>query len=415
MTGVLRRLATGALAALVALAGVPALAQPDEGAAVDRSAGYLVGGLTGGTHVETTVEGQVFVDYGRTADIAYALLASGRRPQVLSDILDYLSAKDNVDAYTHGSTPDSNYAGATAKLALLLALAGRDPRQAGGYDLVTELAGLQGADGRFADRSQYGNYANTFSQSYGVLALTAAGERAAADKAATALAAAGCQDGTVPVNFPPANGCATGTADATGLAVQALNASTGASELPDTRLAALIKAVHALEASRDASGAWTGPGGLNVNSTGFAVMGMIGAKLAVLPSRQWLGTVQGADGGFPINPGQPSDGLATAQALPAFAGKSLLTTGSPLLRPAVAVTPADPTPSPTGDPSTPASTTESPITETPATSADDTTAVAETPLARTGAPVTELALGALLLVVGGAAMVSGTRRRRARP
>ncbi len=365
----------------------------------DALGDYLVGQLVDGDHVEAP-DGS-FIDYGQTIDVGFALLASGQHPEALDKILAFAGKEGSVAAYTRGAPfdkPDANYVGATAKLALLFSLAGKDPHAVGGLDLIAELRGLQGPTGRFADDSTFGDFANIFGQSFGVLALTAAGEPA--DDAATALIAAHCADGTFPVEF---KACATGTADATGLAIQALNAKS-ANEISSARRAALVAAVRGLEQARDASGAWPGPGGLNANSTGYAAMGLLSVGQTVATSQVWLTSLQGADGGLPANPGQASNLFASAQAAPALAGKSFLTTGD-VLAPAITV-PAVVEP-PVTTPTTTTTTTPAPTTTT-------TVAVQAAPrLAATGVPVPGALLAVGLLLGGGISLLFVARRRRA--
>ncbi|WHT22598.1 prenyltransferase/squalene oxidase repeat-containing protein [Crossiella sp. CA-258035] len=385
-----------------------------------RLARYLTGKLVNGDHVEVTSGGQSFIDYGQTADVAYGLLLSGRQQSSLTKVLAFLDKPDSVTAYTQGRPfdPNGRYAGATAKLALLFALAGKDPRKVGGVDLIAQLSALQGPDGRFANVSQFGNNANTFGQSFGVLALTAAGDTARADKAAAALIAARCKDNTVPVGFPGADGCAIGTADATGLALQALNAvpRVGGS-LSQERKAALTATVRALEAARQAGGAWTGPGGENVNSTAYATMGLLGVRQDAAKSRDWLLSLQRQDGGLPLNPGGESNLLASAQALPATAGKSFLTHDGGPVKPAEKV---DAPPKPTSTEPPPPATEEPepprPDAPQPAPGATAATAAQYRPvaLARTGVEApTHLLIGALLLGLGMALVLVTRRRRRA--
>ncbi len=415
--------------AVLGLAGVPmgelGPVAPQPGP-VGRVADYLVAGLTDGDHVQTSTPDGSYTDHGQTADVAYALLATGARPESLAKVRAFLTAKANVDAYAHGAPfdkPDANYAGATGKLALLVSLAGQDPRAVGGSDLIAELKSLQGPDGRFADDSTFGDYANVYGQAFGVLALTAAGETGAAAKAVTALIAARCADGTYPVDFPAAP-CATGTADTTGLAVQALNASAGTgSALPAAQHDALVAAVGALVAQRDASGAWRGQDGLNTNSTGYAAAGLLSVGQTVELSRGWLAGLLGADGGLPTAPGGASNRLASAQALPALAGRSLLTVAPGVLAPAERVAPQPPTTTPTTPPPTTTTTTAAP-TGTSTTDPTDPTAPTATAvepdprgappgLATTGGPAGLIALAALALLGTGTALVLIARRRAA--
>lgn len=413
--------------ALLALAKVPfgELGEGGEPAStpVDELARYLVDNLVDGNHVEVTFGGQSFVDYGQTADVGYALLLSGQQPEALDRVLAFLSTTESVDAYVHGvpfDKPGARYAGPAGKLAFLMALAGRNPRAVGGFDLVSELLGLQGADGRFADDSDFGDNANVFGQSFGVLALTAAGQSDAAGRAAQALLSARCADDTFPVDFPGQSSCSTGVPDSTGLAVQALDAGTpDATGLDSQRQAALVAAVRALEHSRDDDGAWSGPGGQNVNSTGYAAMGLLAVGQQVDHTRDWLASLQGDDGGLPLNPGQAANLLASAQGLPALAGTSFLTGGGDLVKPVIEVpaessqpgtgTPNPPTPHPTA-PHSPDSPLSPPDSGTLPVQGSDTKRAGGT-LANTGAPVTTMLLVGLAMVSVGYGLHRAGRRR----
>nr|WP_284290566.1 hypothetical protein [Angustibacter aerolatus] len=64
-----------------------------------------------------------------------------------------------------------HYAGALGKAGLAAVAQGLDATDLGGQDVVATLRGLQDADGRFADASAFGDYSNTFSQAFAILAL----------------------------------------------------------------------------------------------------------------------------------------------------------------------------------------------------------------------------------------------------
>jgi hypothetical protein len=107
-----------------------------------------------------------YADYGGTVEAAYALAAVGRT-RLLPRITGAL--EDTVDSYITGAdfgSPDDLYAGPTGKLlAFVSDLGGEaDPTSFGGTDLVARMEALTGEDGRIADVSSFGDYANVYGQ-----------------------------------------------------------------------------------------------------------------------------------------------------------------------------------------------------------------------------------------------------------
>lgn len=107
-----------------------------------------------------------YADYGGTVEAAYALDAVGRT-RLLPRITDALEG--SVDSYITGAdfgSPDDHYAGPTGKLLAFVSDHGgaADPTAFGGTDLVARMEALTGADGRIADVSGFGDYANVYGQ-----------------------------------------------------------------------------------------------------------------------------------------------------------------------------------------------------------------------------------------------------------
>lgn len=360
--------------------------------AVTRAAAYLVRRLTDGTHVV----GPYGPDLGQTADAALALAAvpgqpggqpAGRQTSLMG-VTDYLASQ--AEAYVQGDTSQGEkagaaYAGPTGKLAVVAAVTGRDPRAFGGVDLVAQLQGLLVTSGpqagRFFDDSAFGDYSNPLGQGFDVLALERAGV-GAPQSAVDYLVGAQCADG----GFPDAFGARTcvSSPDATGLVLQALIAA-------DADCAA-SRALAWLQQARSASGSWASNAAdttkapvASINSTAYAALGLAAAASSTVEAVGYLTSVQNADGGLPAAPGTSttSDLYATAQAVPALAGASLLSLGAdPVLERRPRCTDAGPTaspsasasPSPTASPT--ASATASPApTATPSPSAPTTSAL----------------------------------------
>ena len=372
------------------------------------AAAYLVSQLTDGNHFER--DGQP--NYGITVDIALGLAAAGTEPTTVAAIAAYLDTPESVAAYTHGvpyDGPTAVYAGPTAKLALTAMVTGLDPTSFGGEDLLANLAKLEAPSGRFSDVSDFGDFSNVLGQSFAVLAQTAASGVQPDDAAVAFLMSAACDDGGFPIDFPAKGTCET-SPDASGIAVQALDAADpdeGPEDLGPDREASLIAAVRSLEATRSPDGWWEAFDAPSVNSTGYAAMGLLAVGQTAQTSIDWLASIQHADGGLPLAIDDPdSDAFATAQALEALAGTSFLTLDPALLHAVIAVPPSNT--SPTATPTETAT-----PTSTASTSASPT--IAPT-LPQTGAGKTGKLLGAaLLLLVLGVALVVASRRLKSRP
>ena len=302
-TGPLTGLLAGAAAVAVLLPPATAVAQ--EPTPTADAAAWLVDQLVDGTHHESEFGGEVYVNYGPTADAALALLTTGEQPEAAEDILDFLTTPEAVDAYVHGDSETDTYAGATAKLGYVTTVAGLDPRAVGGEDLVATLQALETDAGRYSDESTFGDYSNVLAQSFGLLFLDAADDVAPSDDAVQFLVDAQCDDGGFPQDF--ADGTCVSSIDATGLALQALVAVDAAEQVR-------TEAADFLVAQRAEDGSWGTPP--NVNTTAYAGLGLAAAERGAALTRAFLQCVQRADGGLPIVPAGPNDAFATAQALP---------------------------------------------------------------------------------------------------
>lgn len=311
-----------ALAVGIAVPTPAHAATPDEAAV--SAADWLADALTDagtvvGSYPGTDGAPVVYTDYGRTIDAALGLLATDGHDDVLGRTLTTLTTSSAVAEYTQGAPADradAAYAGATAKLAFLVEATGGDATSVGGVDLLAQLESLVTEEGRFADRSAFGSFANVYGHAFALLALDAAG-RQVPDLLVQSLLGVRCDDGSFPQEYEPKAGSpCTGQVDATGLVLQAL----AALDLAET--GAAQAAVAWLSAQQEDDGSF--PGEAPVNSTGYAAAGLIAAGSSAESARTWLATQQNADGGLRRGAGEDtsSDVFATAQALPALAGTS---------------------------------------------------------------------------------------------
>lgn len=414
----LRRALLPALAATSLVASVPAgaaAAAPFQApAAADRvvsdAAGWLAGQLSSAGTVVGSFPGEdgsavEFTDWGRSLDSALALLAAASQDALLGRTLTSVEDPAAVAEYTQGAPfdqPDAAYVGATAKLALVVELTGGDASSVGGVDLLAQLASLVQDSARFADRSSFGSFANLYGHAFALLALDAAGSTPD-DALVQGLLATQCTDGSFPESYEPATGGAcTGQVDATGLILQALAALDLAAGDPAQQ------AAQWLSGQQQADGSF--PGEAPVNSAGYAVLGLNAVNQPTQPTVAWLADQQNADGGLGRGAGEDSssDLFATAQALPALAGKSFQDSARVVARQAV-----EPTPSPT-----PVTPTATPLAAAPAgtgAAPQEPTAAAGSALPRTGIDLADLLLaGGVLLAAGGALTAAARPRRRGR-
>ncbi|TQM77984.1 prenyltransferase/squalene oxidase-like repeat protein [Saccharothrix saharensis] len=419
-------LAAAAVAALVsapaAQSRVPAGPTTDVG---DAAAGWLARQLVDGDHFETVLDGVAYPDHGLTLDALFAFTAAG----VASDSSDraaaWLAEPEVLADYLSYGDPAQSFAGAHAKLALAAQVRGQDPTAFGGVDLIAGLTALQAPNGRFQDKSQYGDYSNGFTQAFAVLALDR--WRGAPKAAVDYLAGTQCGDGGFPLILE-ATPCVSHV-DATAMVVQALLAA--------DRTDPAGKALDWLHGVQQASGGFldekaTGEG--NANSTGLAAQALrAGGRTADADeATAFLRSLQvdcsapeAARGAIAFDRTgftQATSLRASAQGVLGLVGVNFVDltadggrSGAPVLD--CPVTSTSPTSS-TSD------TTTTTTTTTAATATSDTTATSTTtaaavvavtsrrdPLARTGAQVGPMLWVGALLLVGGVLAVVLARRR----
>ena len=359
---------TPARTALARTAATPTVRIAAADQVVADAASWLAGELSAAGTVRGSFAGEnggaavEFTDYGRSLDSALALLAAGGQDAVLGRTLTSVEDATAVAEYTQGAPfdrPDAAYVGATAKLALVVELTDGDATSVGGVDLLAQLRSLALPTGRFADRSDFGSFANLFGHAFALLVLDTAGTPPD-DALVQGLLASQCADGSFPESYEPAAGATcTGQVDATGLVLQALGALDLAGGDPAQR------AAQWLSGQQQADGSF--PGEAPVNSTGYAVLGLNAVAAPTSAAVPYLTTQQNADGGLRrgAGPDQSSDLFATAQALPALAGATFQDSARVVARQAVMPTPAPGTPTPEPGTPTPAPGTPTPAPGTP--------------------------------------------------
>lgn len=403
-------------------------------------ANYLEEQLRAGGHLfSVDFGGTLYPDYGVTADAVLALDAAGTGQAEATLATKVLA--DNVVNYIGFGDPTEVYAGSLAKLLNVAVAQEVDPTAFGGFDLVATLEGLEQPNGRFTDRTIYGDSSNTFGQSFAIIGLHRAGEPVSAEAVAYLLDQQ-CPNGAFKL-YESDGGCTTNDdadPDATAMAVQALLAVGGHAAAANDGLDYLV--------SRQAANGGVGGGGpqvaVNANSTGLAGQAFLagGRTAQARLAQSYLVALQ-YDCGFPaaLRGGiaydqtaydtqeaagatavpNDQDRRSTSQALLALAGVplgSVTATGADAEAPALGCASASPTATATPT-ATPSTTVEPTATDgaTPTAGAGSTaepTAVAAAPsgsLAQTGSdPLLPVLVGLALVVLGALAVVASRRR-----
>lgn len=234
------RLASAVLATTLCFSTVqlaqPAAAQTQPVNA--EAAAFLLSQLVDGERIESRFGALSFPDAGLTADVILALYQANVASTHTDPALVWLASQG--DSYT-GMTAGDTYAGAIAKLLLVADASGRDTLF-GTTTLINRLAGRQQPSGRFTDQSSFGDFSNTITQSLAIIALHRAAPTQLSPAATEYLVSQACANGGFPSAFDAA--VCTPTVDATGFAVQALNAGGNTSALAAAQ-AWLTQELHA--------------------------------------------------------------------------------------------------------------------------------------------------------------------------
>lgn len=371
-----------------------------------------------------------FFDGGNTIDAILALDGAGAGLDQADATTDYLAA--HVNDYVGypdpaGSPTAETYAGPLGKLVLGVVAQGGDPTDFGGQDLVARLEGLMTSDGRFSDKSNFGDYSNTIGQVLDIIALGRA-TGSVPDAAGDYLLDQQCSDGGFRGNLDVAGAACTSDADATAFAAQALVGLLGAD---DPATAAALEWLSSHQAPN--GGFLNDDGQYNANTAGVAAQafaaGGLDAELA--SAQEFLASLQfdcsfatGLRGGIAFTAADyatlkaaPTTTAAIDRALRATPQATLGLAGDSLLTVTAEGAAAS---APTLDCRTTSTTTTSTTTSTTTTSSTPQTGAADpadpasaTPgsLALTGTNVAAMTLlGALLLLAGAGAIVLARRK-----
>lgn len=371
-----------------------------------------------------------FFDGGNTIDAILALDGAGAGLDQADATTDYLAT--HVNDYVGypdpaGSPTAETYAGPLGKLVLGVVAQGGDPTDFGGQDLVARLEGLMTSDGRFSDKSNFGDYSNTIGQVLDIIALGRA-TGSVPDAAGDYLLDQQCSDGGFRGNLDVAGAACTSDADATAFAAQALVGLLGAD---DPATAAALEWLSSHQAPN--GGFLNDDGQYNANTAGVAAQafaaGGLDAELA--SAQEFLASLQfdcsfatGLRGGIAFTAADyatlkaaPTTTAAIDRALRATPQATLGLAGDSLLTVTAEGAAAS---APTLDCRTTSTTTTSTTTSTTTTSSTPQTGAADpadpasaTPgsLALTGTNVAALTLlGALLLLAGAGAIVLARRK-----
>lgn len=266
-------------------------------------------------------DGQSFPDPGLTADAVLALSATGD-DAAATRFAQALANPEVVLTYV-GDGASGFYVGSAAKLAATLTVAGLDPVELTGRDLLAELAAREGSSGRFTDLGET-DYSQTVSQSWAVLALSQAGDAPAA--AVDFLAAQQCDGAGYPAALADApTGTCDADVDATGFAVSALVAAGVPAE--DPRVSGAVEWLQESAQTDDDGQHWLSaePVAPSVNSTAVAVLGLHDAGADDEAARAWLDAqvVTSGDDAGAFTVADVPDARATAQALLALSPTGL--------------------------------------------------------------------------------------------
>ena len=428
----LKRLPFGAQSALRA-----ALAPGDSLDQATYAAGFIVRTLAArGDHYNYPAS--TYFDGGNTIDAILGLDGAGVGLDQADASTNYLAAHVNdYVGYPDPANPSSpeTYAGPLGKLVLGVVAQGGDPTAFGGQDLVTRLQGLMTADGRFSDKSNFGDssnpsgdYSNTIGQALAIIALgraTGSVPQAAGDY----LLDQQCADGGFRGILDVAGAACTSDADATAFAAQSLVGLLGQDD------PASVDALDWLASHQAANGGFLNQDGqYNANTAAVAAQAFAAGGLATQLTRaqDFIASLQfdctfatGLRGGIaftaadhatlkttPGNTAALDRALrATPQSTLGLAGDSLLTVTAEGAAATAPTLSCSTTPSTTTTTSAPATTT----TTTPAAPegpapADPASAVPGD-LAYTGADVAAMTLlGTLLLLTGVGAIVLARRK-----
>ena len=194
-----------------------------------------------------------------------------------------------------GSPTAETYAGPLGKLVVGVVAQGGDPTDFGGQDLVARLEGLMTVDGRFSDKSNFGDptnpsgdYSNTIGQVLDIIALGRA-TGSVPDAAGDYLLDQQCTDGGFRGNLDVAGAACTSDADATAFAAQALVGLLGADD------PATVDALEWLSSHQADNGGFLNQDGqYNANTAGVAAQAFAAGGLEdeLASAQEFLASLQ---------------------------------------------------------------------------------------------------------------------------
>ncbi|MET0236420.1 MAG: prenyltransferase/squalene oxidase repeat-containing protein [Kibdelosporangium sp.] len=326
----LRSIAVALLCATATVVAAPSAAAAPALNRADAAAGWLARQLVDGERFEVDFGGTKYPDQGLTIDAIFAFASAGVSGTAGGKAITWLAKPEILSGYI-GDGGTESYAGATAKISLAAQVRGLNPASFGGVDLPARLRGLLTPSGRFADRSEFGDFSNAFTQSLAIITLkrTPGG---APVSAVDFVAGTQCPDGGFPSSFD-VTPCASDT-DSTAMVVQALLAAGRTTDAAEG-LAWLVSK------QQGNGGLSFGPGDAavapNTNTTGLSAQALRagGRPLAFRKAKVFMLSVQVTCSGQPADRGaiaydatgyNPSTVVrATAQAILGLGGPSLAT------------------------------------------------------------------------------------------
>ena len=280
-------------------------------------------------------------DWGLTVDGALALAAQGGQDAAYAKLVAFLAANGKDPAGTDviswtGIGTEYVDGGSIGKLALLAEVAGRDPHQFAGHDLVAELAKATCTStapigqSPCAAAGSYAGGSSVFKQALGLIGQVRGGASDAAVAPPSAFLL-GLQnaDGGWPSLIP--SGGAASDVDSTAIAVMALTLVPG-----DAAAAATARGIAWVAGRQLADGAFPGfapPGSEPAHSTNSTALALQALRLSAADysaqttkALTFLGATQNGDGGFDIDSASDfSDVRATAQVVGGVVGRSYAT------------------------------------------------------------------------------------------
>lgn len=290
-------IAVAGLVAGLGLTAPAAQAAPAERRAEARTtAGWLTSQLRDDLLSTDHPEFGLIKLYGPTLDGVLSLRAVKSKPKARAAMLDAVAAEQASYVGAGGET----YVGALGKLATTGQVEGRDMTTFAGGGLLPRLGDrmvMKGKQkGRLKDKSEYGDYSSTYSQVWGVRALSLGKVKKRA-AATSFLLKQQCSAGFFRESFQSRNftcdaGRSAGTSapdvDATALAVMALKDArrSGVKGLNDD----IKDAISWLLKAQKKNGSFVGTGVSNANSTGLAgwVLREAGKKRPATKAARWL-------------------------------------------------------------------------------------------------------------------------------